>query len=115
MSRHAASQPRSTDQDTVESKRAELVATLTADLPVMRLLWVLARGMNMGWCLRDLADRGALRKPINDGFVVPPQEELIAFHLTDAGRLLIRDWYLAIRHHRTEPDFSEAWHAVTNR
>jgi hypothetical protein len=65
--------------DTVERLRGELIAALSDDLPVYRVLWLLATGMNQTWCLRDLAQADAVDRAIALGFVVAPQEELIVY------------------------------------
>ncbi|MBP2320470.1 hypothetical protein JOF56_000855 [Kibdelosporangium banguiense] len=101
--------------DAVESVRFELIAALCNDVAVYRVLWLLATGMNQEWCLRDLALPDAVDRVIGMGLVVAPEEELIAYQLTDAGRARIREWYFGIRHHRDEREFQAIWRAVTGR
>ena len=47
--------------------------------------------------------------------VAPPEDELIAFHLTDRGRDRIRAWCGSIRDVRDTPGGRAVWHAVTGR
>lgn len=81
---------------------------------VLRVLWMTAQGMVWPWLLQSMCRRDAVEHALQTDLIWAPVGDHLGYHLTDAGRRLIVDWY---RENRPGPDEPgpEHWRAVTMR
>jgi hypothetical protein len=86
-----------------------------ADVAVLRVLWQLAQGMVWPWLIRDICEADAVRRATGEGLVAPPVGDHLGYHLTDAGRERIVEWYQAFESGQDDLEHSKAWRAVTLR
>ncbi|MDX8056685.1 hypothetical protein SK571_45585 [Lentzea sp. BCCO 10_0798] len=90
---------------------------LADDLPVRRVLWMLASGMTWPWVLESVTTPAARNRAIRRGLMAPPVGEadavLVPYHLTDAGRAELLDWVARITPHRHLPEVDALWRMAT--
>ncbi|MCP2248168.1 hypothetical protein [Lentzea aerocolonigenes] len=96
---------------------SEAFKKLAEDLPVRRVLWMLASGWTWPWLLEDVTIPAARNRAIRRGLVAPPVGEpdavLVPYHLTDAGRADLLDWIERITPHRHLSEVDALWRVVT--
>lgn len=101
------------------TRDSEAFQQLAEDLPVRRVLWMLASGWTWPWLLEDVTTPAARNRAIRRGLVAPPVGEpdavLVPYHLTDTGRADLLDWVERITPHRHVPDVDALWRVVTWR
>jgi hypothetical protein len=81
---------------------------------VLRVLWMTAQGMVWPWLLQSMCHGDAIEHALETELIRAPVGDHLGYHITDAGRLRIVDWY---RENRPAPDTpgAEQWRAVTMR
>lgn len=99
------------------TRDSEAFKELADDLPVRRVLWMLASGMTWPWVLDSVTTPAARNRAIRRGLAAPPVGEpdavLVPYHLTDAGRADLLDWVARITPHRHLPEVDALWRVVT--
>ncbi|ANZ41128.1 hypothetical protein BBK82_39240 [Lentzea guizhouensis] len=87
-----------------------------SETAVLRVLWMTAQGMVWPWLLQSMCRRDAIERAVRTELISPPVGEHLGYHITDAGRRRIVDWY---EEHRPGADVAaadaEEWRAVTLR
>ena len=95
------------------TRDSEAFKKLAEDLPVRRVLWMLASGWTWPWLLHDVTKPAARNRAIRRGLVAPPVGEpddvLVPYHLTDAGRADLLDWVARITPHRHLSEVDALW------
>jgi hypothetical protein len=89
-------------------------ASAQPDTAVLRVLWMTAQGMVWPWLLQSLCRQDAIEHAVETRLIWEPVGDHLGYHITDAGRRRIVDWY---RENRPSPDATdgEHWRAVTLR
>jgi hypothetical protein len=87
----------------------------TAEVPVLRVLWMLAQGMVWPWLLDGLCQFEAVHRALAERLVRPPVGDHLGYHLTDEGRNRLVAWYEATAPRRNEVGCAAQWRAVTYR
>ena len=82
---------------------------------LLRVLWMTAQGMVWPWLLESLCDRDAIQQAMDTQLVWAPVGEHLGYHITDAGRRRIVDWYRETGADQGAHDTSREWRAVTMR
>ncbi|SDL00662.1 hypothetical protein SAMN04488074_108228 [Lentzea albidocapillata subsp. violacea] len=99
------------------TRDSEAFKRLADDLPVRRVLWMLASGWTWPWLLDDATTPAARNRAIRRGLMAPPVGEpdavLVPYHLTDAGRAELLNWVERITPHRHLPEVDALWRVVT--
>ncbi|KOV83154.1 hypothetical protein [Nocardia sp. NRRL S-836] len=84
------------------------------DTAVLRVLWMTAQGMVWPWLLQSMCRGDAIEHALRAELIWAPVGEHLGYHITDAGRRRIVDWY-----QRNKPggdaDDAQQWRAVTLR
>jgi hypothetical protein len=89
-----------------------------ADQPetaLLRVLWMIAQGMVWPWLLESLCHREAIQRALDTQLIWAPLGEHLGYHITDAGRRHIADWYRETGPHQGADGNSRQWRAVTMR
>jgi hypothetical protein len=82
---------------------------------LLRVLWMIAQGMVWPWLLEGLCHREMIQQALDSRLVLPPFGEHLGYHITDAGRQRIVDWYRETGPGRGAPGTAPQWRAVTLR
>jgi hypothetical protein len=82
---------------------------------LLRVLWMIAQGMVWPWLLEGLCRRDAIQQALESHLVSPPVGEQLGYHITDAGRQRIVDWYRETGPDQGARDSTRQWRAVTMR
>ncbi|MGW6932962.1 hypothetical protein ACWGE0_23095 [Lentzea sp. NPDC054927] len=90
-------------------------ASALPETAVLRVLWMTAQGMVWPWLLQSLCRQDAIERAMETQLISPPVGEHLGFHITDAGRQRIVDWYRENRPGTGTHDDAEEWRAVTRR
>lgn len=88
-------------------------AAAQPETAVLRVLWMTAQGMVWPWLLQSLCRKDAIEHALVTELIWAPVGEHLGYHITDAGRRRIVDWY-----RENEPgthDNADHWRAVTMR
>lgn len=85
------------------------------EVPLMRVLWMLAQGMVWPWLMIGLCKQEALDRAVSERLVYPPVGDHLGYHLTDEGYKRLVNWYLTAAPHRSDEEFAQQWRAVTYR
>lgn len=82
---------------------------------LLRVLWMIAQGMVWPWLLEGLCHRDAVRRAVETQLIWEPIGQHLGYHITDAGRRRIVDWYRETGPDQGAHDSSRQWRAVTMR
>lgn len=82
---------------------------------LLRVLWMIAQGMVWPWLLEGLCARDAIQQAMDTELIWAPLGEHLGYHITDAGRRRIVDWYRETGPDQGAHDTSREWRAVTMR
>jgi hypothetical protein len=85
------------------------------DTAVLRVLWMTAQGMVWPWLLQSMCRGDAIEQALKSELIWAPVGDHLGYHITDAGRRRIMDWYQENRPGRGAQDDSAHWRAVTMR
>jgi hypothetical protein len=86
-----------------------------SETALLRVLWMIAQGMVWPWLLDSLCHRDAIRQALESHLIWPPVGEQLGYHITDAGRRRIVDWYRETGPDQDAHDDARQWRAVTMR
>ncbi|MEU3644611.1 hypothetical protein AB0E59_14625 [Lentzea sp. NPDC034063] len=82
---------------------------------ILRVLWMTAQGMVWPWLLQSMCRRDAIRQALEAELITAPVGDHLGYHITDAGRRRIEDWYQDNRPGTGPHDDAKEWRAVTMR
>jgi hypothetical protein len=82
---------------------------------VLRVLWMTAQGMVWPWLLQSLCHPDAIQHALAADLIWAPVGDHLGYHITDAGRRRIVEWYRENRPGIGPHDNAELWRAVTMR
>jgi len=85
------------------------------EVPLLRVLWMLAQGMVWPWLMTGLCKAEAVDRAVAERLVSPPLGEHLGYHLTDEGHKRLVNWYLRTSPQRDQEEFAQQWRAVTYR
>jgi hypothetical protein len=86
-----------------------------AETAVLRVLWMISQGMVWPWLLDGLCRQDAIQHALAANLLWAPAGEHLGYHITDAGRRRILDWYEENGPGRGTPENGGQWRAVTLR
>lgn len=95
--------------------QVRLFGLLSVAVPVHRVLFMVAVGLNRPFLLDWHTEPGALDVAVRAGLVGVPLSEEFAYRLTDAGHEALAHWYRLVGPRREHTDFEHFWEAVTLR
>ncbi|WP_143466624.1 hypothetical protein [Lentzea kentuckyensis] len=76
---------------------------------------MITQGMVWPWLLENLCHREAIDQALHASLILPPEGEHIGYHITDAGRRRIVDWYRTAGPGSGSANDTTQWRAVTVR
>ncbi|MGW4215341.1 hypothetical protein ACWEIJ_45725 [Lentzea sp. NPDC004789] len=82
---------------------------------VLRVLWMTAQGMVWPWLLQSMCRPDAIQQALAADLIWAPVGDHLGYHITDAGRRRIVNWYRENRPGTGPQDNAELWRAVTMR
>ncbi|GGN07558.1 hypothetical protein GCM10011609_53850 [Lentzea pudingi] len=82
---------------------------------VLRVLWMTAQGMVWPWLLQSMCRKDAIKRALEAELIWAPVGDHLGYHITDAGRRRIMDWYQDNRPGTGPDDNAHVWRAVTMR
>jgi hypothetical protein len=85
------------------------------DEAVLRVLWMTAQGMVWPWLLQSMCRPDAIKRALEAELIWAPVGDHLGYHITDAGRRRIVEWYQENRPGRGAEDNAGHWRAVTQR
>lgn len=86
-----------------------------SETALLRVLWMTAQGMVWPWLLESLCPQEAIQHALTAHLIWAPVGEHLGYHITDAGRQRIVDWYLENGPGRGLQANARQWRAVTLR
>ena len=86
-----------------------------AETALLRVLWMTAQGMVWPWLLESMCRKDAIEHALATQLLWAPVGDHLGYHITDAGRRRIVDWYRENDPGRGAPVNARQWRAVTLR